>query len=49
MLAWQWNPPMAYGTSSNPYHATVYASDGNTILPIQGEGQSLYGWMSTHP
>jgi hypothetical protein len=48
-LAWQWNPPMAYGTSSNPYHSTVYASDGNTILPIPGEGQSLYGWMSTHP
>src|ERR1019366_2328527 len=44
-IPWQWNNPRPYGTSDVQNFQTVLASDGQTIVPIEGEGQTLYNWM----
>jgi len=45
---WQWNGTRAYGTTGTNNYATVYAADGITILPIEGEGVQTYDWMFNH-
>ena len=45
---WQWNNTRAYGTVSEDFYSTVYASDGVTILPILGTGTQPYTWMTAH-
>jgi len=47
-IFWQWNNTQPYGTASDDNYLTVYASDGKTILPVQGSGQTTYNWMSNH-
>lgn len=44
-IFWQWNHVQGYGTSSTENYGTVYASDGQTIVPIQGEGTTTEAMM----
>jgi len=44
-LAWEWTEPAAYGSAETNDLLTVYGSNGTTILPIEGAGQTFHDWM----
>jgi endoglucanase len=44
-IAWEWTEPQAYGTPKTNDLLTVYGSDGQSILPIEGAGATLYNWL----
>lgn len=45
-LFWQWNFPRPFGEASIDFYATAFASDGTTIVPVKGEGDTTYAWMT---
>jgi hypothetical protein len=47
-IAWEWTETQAYGTGQTENYLAVYASDGQTILPIQGAGTTFYNWLASH-
>jgi len=47
-IAWEWTEPQAYGTSETNDFLTVFGSDGQSILPIEGAGVTLHDWLSSH-
>jgi hypothetical protein len=47
-IAWEWTEPQAYGTAETNNLLTVYGSDGQSILPIEGAGVTLYNWLLSH-
>ena len=47
-VVWQWNFTQAYGTTDGYNYLTAFASDGKTVLPLQGCGNVLYNWMANH-
>jgi hypothetical protein len=44
-IAWEWTEPQTYGTAETNDLLTVYGSNGQSILPIQGAGVTLYNWL----
>jgi endoglucanase len=46
-IAWEWTEPQAYGTAETNDFLTAYGSDGQSILPIEGAGVTLYNWLSS--
>jgi hypothetical protein len=47
-IAWEWTEPQTYGSAETNDFLTVYGSDGQSILPIEGAGATLHNWLSTH-
>jgi hypothetical protein len=44
-IVWQWNNTQSHGSRATQNFLTVYASDGTTVLPLQGAGEVVYDWM----
>jgi endoglucanase len=44
-IAWEWTEPQTYGTAQTNDFLTVYGSNGQSILPIEGAGVTLYNWL----
>jgi len=44
-IAWEWTEPQTYGTAETNDFLTVYGSNGQSILPIEGAGVTLYNWL----
>ena len=47
-IAWEWTEPQTYGTSDTNDFLTVYGSDGQSVLPIEGAGVTLNNWLLSH-
>jgi endoglucanase len=47
-IAWEWTEPQAYGTAETNDFLTVYGSNRQSILPIEGAGVTLYDWLLSH-
>ena len=47
-LGWEWTEPQAASTSVTNNIMTVLGS-GNSVQPIQGEGETIFSWLTTHP
>jgi endoglucanase len=44
-IAWEWTEPQTYGTAVTNDFLTAYGADGQSILPTEGAGVTLYNWL----
>ena len=45
-IAWEWTEPQAASTSVTNNYMTTQGTSG--VVPIEGEGQAVFNWLSTH-